>query len=269
MSLRKQLRDRFRERISQIAPMSLAELKSSAMVFSPHPDDETLGCGGTIIRKCQTGAEVKIVFMTDGSRSHHRFMPEAKLIELRQQEAVQAAECLGLTPANVIFLDFRDCELVRETAAATAWVQQLLWQNKPQQIFIPYTRETHPDHLATNQIVLAALEEYSPEIAVYEYPVWYWHHFPWTTTGDRDSRLAYLKASIKAGFGRQLLQEFNYRVEIDRPVKEQKQLALAQHQTQMKRLVDDPDWGLLKDAGNGEWLECFWQKFEIFRRTII
>ena len=46
------------------------ELKRSAIFFSPHQDDETLGCGGTIIRKKRMGAEVKIVFMTDGCNSH-------------------------------------------------------------------------------------------------------------------------------------------------------------------------------------------------------
>ncbi len=46
------------------------ELARSALVFSPHPDDECLGCGGTIIRKKQAGSTVKIVHLTDGSRSH-------------------------------------------------------------------------------------------------------------------------------------------------------------------------------------------------------
>lgn len=239
------------------------------MVFSPHPDDETLGCGGMMILKRQAKAAVKIVWMTDGSRSHHRFLPEDKLRTMRQQEAIQAADCLGVTSENVVFLDFCDGELTSHHQVAIALVAKLLQQDQPQQVFIPYTRETHPDHLATNQIVMAALANYPQQIAVYEYPVWYWHHFPWTGRwGDRALQIAYLKASIKAGFGWQLLQEFNYRVDIE-SVKSQKQLALTQHQTQMKRLVDRPEWGLLEDVANGEWLDCFFQTQEIFRRTII
>lgn len=244
-------------------------MAASALIFSPHQDDETLGCGGTIIRKLQAGAEVRIVFMTDGSLSHHRFIPKPELVTLRRQEAVKAAECLGLASDKVVFLSFPDGELQQARETATKQVYQLLLQNQPQQIFIPYQRETHPDHLATNQIVLAALRNYPQQISIYEYPIWYWHHFPWTARwGDRGLQIAYLKASIKAGLGWQLLQEFNSRVAID-SVRTQKKLALGQHQTQMQRLVDNSDWGLLEDVSNGEWLDCFFQNQEIFRRTII
>ena len=262
------MRKRYLKQIARIEPLSAKDLAASALVFSPHQDDETLGCGGTIIRKREAGAEIKIVFMTDGSQSHHHFIPEDELIALRQQEAVKAAQTLDVAAEDVVFFGFRDGELQQSSARAIALVRELLVQNQPQQVYIPYVRETHPDHLATNQIVLAALEDYTPEVTVFEYPVWYWHHYPWTKTSDRDSRLAYLKASIKAKLGWQMIQEFNYRVAIE-PVKSQKQLALAQHQTQTKRLTDDPNWGLLQDVADGEWLECFFQTNEIFRRTTI
>lgn len=268
MLLRKQLRERFRHKIEQNIPLSQQDLAASAIVFSPHQDDETLGCGGTIARKCQAGAEIKLVFMTDGRRSHHRFVPEEELIALRQQEAIAAAKTLGVVANNVVFLDFLDCQLAERTVEAIAKVTELLQLYHPQQVFIPYVRETHPDHLATHQIVVSALKNLSHEIAVYEYPVWYWHHFPWTYAGSKDSRLDHLKASIKASWGKQLLREFNYRVDIA-AVKAQKRQALAQHQTQTKPLVDDPDWGVLQDVADGEWLECFFQTQEIFRRTII
>ena len=268
MILRKQLRDRYLKQIERIQPLSAEDLAASAIIFSPHQDDETLGCGGTIIKKRSLGAEVKIVFMTDGSQSHHHWMSESELIALRQTEAIQAAQTLKVASEDVVFLGFRDGELSSWTTEAIAKVKELLRQNHPQQVFIPYVRETHPDHLATNQIVLAALEDYRWPVIVYEYPVWYWHHFPWTTTGDRDSRKAYIKASIKAKLGWQMIREFNYRVDI-KSVKSLKQQALARHQTQTKRLVDDPKWGLLQDVSNGEWVECFFQDREIFRRTII
>ena len=268
MKLRKQLRDRYLKQIERIEPLSAEDLAANAIIFSPHQDDETLGCGGTIVRKREAGAEVKIVFMTDGSQSHHQWIDESELISLRQTEAIKAARTLKVASEDVVFLGFRDGELSSSMTEAIARVEDLLGSNRPQQVFIPYIRETHPDHLATNQIVLAALKNYQLPVVVYEYPVWYWHHFPWTATGDRDSCKAYLKASLKAKFGWQLVREFNYRVDIE-PVKSLKQQALARHQTQTKRLVDDPNWGTLQDVSDGEWVECFFQNQEIFRRTII
>ena len=268
MRLKQQLREHYLQQIERIEPLSAKDLAATAIVFSPHQDDETLGCGGTIIRKREAGAKLKIVFMSDGSQSHHRFIEESELIALRQKEALKAARTLKVASEDVIFLGFRDGKLSESTAEAIAPIGELLRQHQPRQVFVPYVRETHPDHLATNRIVLAALDSYGLEVAVYEYPVWYWHHFPWTTAGKEVSTTAYLKASIKAKFGLQLIQEFNYRVAIE-PVKSLKQQALAQHQTQTKRLVDDPNWGLLQDISNGEWVECFFQTNEIFRRTVI
>jgi LmbE family N-acetylglucosaminyl deacetylase len=276
MFLRKKLRDLYLKQIDQIKSLAEQDLAATALVFSPHQDDETLGCGGTIIRKREAGAEVKIVFMTDGSGSHNHLISKAELVNLRQQEAIKAAQVLGVNPENVVFLAFRDGELAQSltkvmppTSSAISQIKELLEQNQPQQVYIPYVRETHPDHLATNQIVLTALKNYQKDVVVYEYPVWYWHHFPWTkASGSLREQINYFKASLKAKYGLQLVQEFNCRLNIE-PVKSQKQLALAQHQTQMKRLVDDPNWGILKDVSDGEWLECFFQTQEIFRRTII
>ena len=268
MIIRKQLRDRYLKQIEQLEPLSTSELAASAIVFSPHQDDETLGCGGTIARKKEAGAEIKIVFMTDGSLSHHHFITQDKLIDLRQREAIKAAQKLGIGLEDVLFLGYKDGELQQSSTKAIALVSKLLEQSQARAVFIPYVRETHPDHLATNQIVLAAVNKYARNLIVYEYPVWYWHHFPWTKAGKKDSRMKYLKASLKAKMGWQLIQEFNSRVEIE-PFLAKKQLALAQHQTQMKRMVEDPNWGLLEDPADGEWLDCFFQKFEIFRRTII
>lgn len=120
MFLRQKLRDRFRERVERITPISTKDLAASTIVFSPHSDDETLGCGGTIIRKLEVGGQVKIVFMTDGSFSHHRFIPEDELIELRQKEALAATEALGLAAPDVMFLDFRDGTLQQSSHMAIA-----------------------------------------------------------------------------------------------------------------------------------------------------
>jgi hypothetical protein len=66
-------------------------LGKPAIIFAPHQDDETLGCGGTIIRKKQAGANLQIVFMTDGCRSHAHLMTE---IEPAQSRWVEPKELI-------------------------------------------------------------------------------------------------------------------------------------------------------------------------------
>ena len=81
---------RFYHRIARDRARFLTEdaLKRSAIVFAPHPDDETLGCGGTIIKKRQAGAKISIVFMTDGRTSHGHLMDINELTTRRVEEAV-------------------------------------------------------------------------------------------------------------------------------------------------------------------------------------
>lgn len=47
-----------------------SSLKERVVVFAPHPDDETLACGGTIAKSVHQGDDVYIVIMTDGRNSH-------------------------------------------------------------------------------------------------------------------------------------------------------------------------------------------------------
>lgn len=269
LSLQTRLRNYYRSRLPKVmSQISDSCLSSSAIVFSPHQDDEILGCGGTIWQKQQAGGTVKIVFMTDGSGSHSHLMPESQLKTMRQQEALAAARVLGLSANEVIFLNFKDGELTQQQQDAIAKVEEILDREQPEAVYVPYFREFHPDHLATNHIVIAALAKYDRNVTVYEYPIWYWHHWPWTSiTGDRSEKISLLKIALKTFLGWQLFREFDCYVNID-GVTERKRDALCQHRTQMERLVDDPNWGTLPDVSNGEWLDCFFQPYELFRSTI-
>ena len=70
--------------------------------FAPHPDDESLGCGGTIIRRLREGYSVKLVVMTDGSHSHstvlniHDEPTPTELARIRKQELLNAVNILGI-----------------------------------------------------------------------------------------------------------------------------------------------------------------------------
>ena len=71
-------------------------MKEKIIVFAPHPDDETLGCGGTIAKRIVEGYEVIIVIMTDGRHSYLEMLGIDKdptpneLKEIRKEEVKRA-----------------------------------------------------------------------------------------------------------------------------------------------------------------------------------
>jgi LmbE family N-acetylglucosaminyl deacetylase len=246
------------------------DLGRNAIVFSPHPDDETLGCGGTIIKKKRTGAEVKIFFMTDGRKSHPHLISENKLKFIRAREALAASRILGLEENDVAFLEYEDGELSKNRDLAIHKVREILLLQQPDEIFIPYHKEPSmwsEDHLATNRIVLSALQMCKRNAIIYEYPTWFWYYQPWVSLpmGTPKEILSALKQSLVSGLS--LLKDFRCSVYIE-DVLELKQTALNQHKSQMTRLVSDSRWQTLGDISNGEFLECFFQQHEIFHQKI-
>src|SRR5690554_4503385 len=67
------------------------------LVASPHPDDETLGCGGLIARCAQLNIPVTVLAMTNGEASHPGDANwQQKLALIRHQEQQNALRSLGL-----------------------------------------------------------------------------------------------------------------------------------------------------------------------------
>lgn len=94
------------------------------LVVSPHPDDESLCCGGTIRQALNVGAAVHIVWLTSGDSfeldaalTEHRMRPGGagleQLGERRMNEAKDAARALGVPEGNLHFLGYPDGGLQR------------------------------------------------------------------------------------------------------------------------------------------------------------
>jgi LmbE family N-acetylglucosaminyl deacetylase len=240
-----------------------------AVVFAPHPDDETLGCGGTILLKRQCGAPVRIVFLTDGSASH----PGGRtLARTRQYEGQEAANCLGVSSANLDFLGFADMQLWSSREAAIRETERLLFAHRPQEIFLPYQADPNPDHQAANRIVRNALTRLAArvpghlgEVQVYEFPLWFWHHWPFVNLlqdSRRGSRAA-LSQSARAWSSLALFRHFRQAVPVA-SVLDQKWKALKQHHTQMEAPPHNLNWPTLPGVAGGDFLDCFFQPVEIF-----
>jgi LmbE family N-acetylglucosaminyl deacetylase len=200
------------------------------VIFSPHQDDEVLGCGGMIIRKRRLGATVYIVFMTDGRASHKsRFINPLELAELRKIEAQKCARIMGVPEENLIFLGFEDRFLCHHAVEAQIQARHILQTLLPAEIFVPFRREAPADHHATYRIVRDALREINgsdlPAIDLYEYFVW-------------TPRLWFWKI-------RELFESDTWRRIDVREVQLLKKNALERYRSQMTALFPDPQWATL------------------------
>jgi N-acetylglucosamine malate deacetylase 1 len=156
-------------------PMTIDE--RSAMVFSPHQDDETLGCGGMIALKRQCKGSVSVVFLTDGQGgiADPNLSVEQK-VELRKQEAIAALTILGVEQSDMHFLDKPDGTLShlseQQRQQTIDQLVQLLRDYQPQEIYVPHRRDRHPDHEATYDLVQAAVMQLGLQTTVRQYAIW-------------------------------------------------------------------------------------------------
>ena len=243
------------------------DLGGPAIVFAPHPDDETLGCGGTVITMVEGGVDVSVVFMTDGRKSHRALMDEEELAGLRKGEGLEACSRLGVAPGKVHFLGIHNGKLGEERARALPSVLKIIGAEAPRQVFIPYGGEPpvgSTDHWETSSIVREALGGASSRATVLEYPVWYWRHWPMVSSPHPGLYRASRFSAKSALWAARLLRDFNCR-SATAAVEARKRYALEAHRTQMSRYLPDSDWQTLSDVSSGQFLECFFLGFEVFR----
>jgi LmbE family N-acetylglucosaminyl deacetylase len=124
------------------------------LVLAPHPDDEALGCAGTIASLNRKGVSSTVVFLTDGERL--RGEPSLEIAGKRRAEGIAASAMLGCREPH--FLGLPDGEVSSHIDEACTRLSELIAQKKPDFIFAPSPVDHHQDHLATADIALRLLE---------------------------------------------------------------------------------------------------------------
>lgn len=147
------------------------------IVFAAHPDDETLGCGGTILKRMSEGFEIIIVVMTDGRHSlSHGFgissnpTPD-ELIHIRRSELIEAAKELNVPENNLRFFDFEDGNLAEHMAEAGKKVVEVIEQFKPVEVYYTYGKDSNKDHQASSRIIADSLESIGFSTRQYQYSI--------------------------------------------------------------------------------------------------
>ncbi len=121
------------------------------LVFSPHPDDETVAVGGYIYDAEKAGAEVKIVLATDGNKRGLR--------DQRYSEFKQVSGFLGVKSSDLVYLGHPDGSLNTVSESVLQKEFQTAIDNfQPNVVFYPYPNDQHPDHAYTGQVAEKTLE---------------------------------------------------------------------------------------------------------------
>ena len=216
------------------------------LVLAPHPDDESLGCGGMIAGAQASGRDVFVLVLTDGAFSHPRSAeyPAARLRRLREAESRQAGRMLGLPERNVSFLGLSDGHTPQRGEAAERAAQAIAAHARACRaatILTTWRHDPHCDHLAAS--LLGARAAALAGVALFEYPVW-----GWTLPGRR-----LLDAGTPAGF----------RLDVSAHLAA-KRRAIACHRSQLGEVITDDPQGFVLEA---RFVALFTGGFETFLRV--
>jgi len=139
------------------------------LVIAPHPDDETIGCGGSLAFHTKAGDPVKVVFVTNGAKGDSSGeIPREAYVELRRDEAAKACACLGVT--DLEFWSYEDRSLAGSRGALLRMID-LLEDYRPNLVYAPSPLEFHPDHRAACSLLCDAIRSCRPDFDVAFYEV--------------------------------------------------------------------------------------------------
>ena len=141
----------------------------NVLVIAPHPDDESLGCGGTLCKHAARGDRVVVTYLSSGELGLKQLSHE-KAWSIREGESRRAAKVLGV--ATVEFLRLPDWSVGDHVARAARLLRPILDGEKPARIYVPHAREWHPDHRAAFLVLRAACRGRSARLEVLAYEVW-------------------------------------------------------------------------------------------------
>ena len=142
------------------------------LVFAPHPDDEALGCGGLIQHAVAVGAQVRVIFQTDGDNNPwpQRYVEQRWTIDAscrqrwgarRRLEALRSVQTLGLQADAATFFGLPDQGLTglwlkRDEHALGLHVSEFQ-TFRPTLLVVPSQDDNHPDHVGSYDLIQEAM----------------------------------------------------------------------------------------------------------------
>ncbi len=205
----------------------LASAGGRVIVVAPHPDDEVLGCGGTLAMLARRGRDVRVVGVTDGEACYpgHATLAPSQLARIRREERAVGLSRLGL-PRPSSLLGHPDGQIDEDRLVEQLWALV----GRHDTLLATWRRDGHPDHEVAGRA--AARVAASIGCALWEFPVWMWH---WAAPDDARVPWRRLRA-----------------VGLDPDAQERKSHAVAAHASQLKAPLPShtepilPGWALAR-----------------------
>lgn len=149
-------------------PLLVVPSFDRVLVLAAHPDDESMGCAGTVALLTDAGAAVTAVFATDGEGTIGSPTAPEETGRRRAAEAREACRLLGVS--DVRFLGLPDRGLPARTTELGERLAPIVAETRPQAVLLPWFLDGHPDH----QAVSAALPHAGlpADVEVWGYETW-------------------------------------------------------------------------------------------------
>lgn len=137
------------------------------LVVAAHPDDEVLGCGGTIARYTSAGHDVHLAILGEGITSRHLSRAEASSAEMGRLQADARAAGAMLGARQVVFGGlpdnrFDEVALLDVVKQVETWVKEL----RPEAVYTHHPGDLNVDHGVTFRAVLTATRPVDARVAV-------------------------------------------------------------------------------------------------------
>lgn len=126
-------------------------MSKSNLIIAPHPDDEVLGCGGTIRKLSEMGEEVYVLVVTRGKKE----MYSEDLILNVRNEAKNAHRILGVTETRFFDFPAPDLDMVSLAEISVA-ISEVIREYNIETIYLPHYGDIHHDHRVVFQAGLVA-----------------------------------------------------------------------------------------------------------------
>jgi LmbE family N-acetylglucosaminyl deacetylase len=123
----------------------------TALVLSPHPDDETIGCGLLLAQMEREGHSISVALATDGNDGWFSVTPRPsshRIAEIRHSEWHRALDVFNVPKERRFELGLADGTLEEHEAELSEWISRLLRDLSPSKIFVTGPFDLHPDHRA-------------------------------------------------------------------------------------------------------------------------